>query len=88
MLVSRALTGSRYVLVVAISPFLARLRQLIGHELLVLPSVAVLPWDDKGQLLLVRQSDHGEWGTIGGRSSPTRRHVTPPSDEPSRRRAS
>ena len=54
----------------AISPFLARIRQLVGHELLVLPSVAVLPWDEQGRLLLVRQSDHGQWGTIGGAVEP------------------
>jgi hypothetical protein len=34
---------------------------MVGHELLLLPSVAVLPWDADGRLLLVRQprSDGG-----------------------------
>jgi len=55
---------------VAISPFLARLRALIGDELLVLPSVAVLPWDDDGRLLIVRNAETGQWQTIGGLIEP------------------
>lgn len=54
----------------AISPFIARLRRLVGHELLVLPSVAVLPRDDRGRVLLVRQADTGQWATIGGAVEP------------------
>jgi ADP-ribose pyrophosphatase YjhB (NUDIX family) len=55
---------------VAISPFIRRLRELIGNELLVLPSVAVLPRDDRGRLLLVRLIDSGLWATIGGAIEP------------------
>jgi 8-oxo-dGTP pyrophosphatase MutT (NUDIX family)/predicted kinase len=55
---------------VGISPFVARLRQLVGNELLVLPAVAVLPWDDHGRVLLVRQTDSGLWATIGGAVEP------------------
>jgi ADP-ribose pyrophosphatase YjhB (NUDIX family) len=55
---------------VAISPFIRRLRDLIGNELLVLPSVAVLPRDDRGSLLLVRLFDSGLWATIGGAIEP------------------
>ncbi len=43
-----------------------RLRQRVGHDLLLLPSVAILPRDGDGRLLLVRQADSGQWGTIGG----------------------
>jgi ADP-ribose pyrophosphatase YjhB (NUDIX family) len=50
----------------AIGPYLERLRRLVGHELLLLPSVAVLPWDEAGRLLLVRNIDTGLWQTIGG----------------------
>jgi 8-oxo-dGTP pyrophosphatase MutT (NUDIX family) len=53
-----------------ISPFIARLRERIGHELLVLPSVAVLPWDSSGRVLLVRLADTGRWATIGGAVEP------------------
>jgi ADP-ribose pyrophosphatase YjhB (NUDIX family) len=49
-----------------ISDHLRRIRALVGHELLVLPSVAVLPRDEEGRLLLVRLVDTGNWATIGG----------------------
>lgn len=49
-----------------ISPYILRLRGQVGHDLLLLPSVSVLPRDDEGRVLLVRQSDDGQWGTIGG----------------------
>lgn len=52
------------------SEYIARLRDRIGHELLMLPAVAILPWDDSGRLLLVRQSDTGQWGTVGGAVEP------------------
>ncbi len=52
------------------SPFIRRLRDLIGNELLVLPSVAVLPRDDRGRVLLVRLIDSGLWATIGGAIEP------------------
>jgi 8-oxo-dGTP pyrophosphatase MutT (NUDIX family) len=48
------------------SPYVARLREKIGDELLLLPSVTVLPWDSEGRLLLVKASDTGQWQTIGG----------------------
>ena len=52
------------------SPFVRRLRDLIGNELLVLPSVSVLPRDEAGKLLLVRVIDSGLWATIGGAVEP------------------
>jgi 8-oxo-dGTP pyrophosphatase MutT (NUDIX family) len=55
---------------VAISPFIRRLRDLVGNELLVLPSAAVLPRDERGRLLLVRIADTGRWATIGGAIEP------------------
>ncbi|MCL2769157.1 MAG: NUDIX domain-containing protein [Solirubrobacterales bacterium] len=53
-----------------ISPHLRRLREVVGHDLLLLPSVAVLVWDDHGRLLLVRDADTGLWQTIGGAIEP------------------
>lgn len=50
----------------ALSPYISRLRKSIGHDLILLPSVAVLPRDEGGRILLVRQSDNGQWATIGG----------------------
>ncbi len=49
-----------------VSPYIRRLREHVGHDLLLIPSVAVLPQDDAGRILLVRQTDDGRWGTVGG----------------------
>ncbi len=53
-----------------ISPYLRELRELVGDRLLVLPSVAVLLWDAEERLLLVRESQTGQWQTIGGAVEP------------------
>lgn len=52
------------------SPFLKRIRSMVGSELLLLPSVAVLPWDDDGRLLLARNTALGQWVTVGGMVEP------------------
>lgn len=49
-----------------VAPHIARLRARVGHDLLLLPSVAVLPTEDDGRVLLVRQTEFGTYGTIGG----------------------
>jgi 8-oxo-dGTP pyrophosphatase MutT (NUDIX family) len=54
----------------AISPYLAGLREHIGHGLVLLPSVAVLPHDESGRLLLVLNRESGLWQTIGGAVEP------------------
>lgn len=54
----------------AMSPYLRDLRALVGSELLLLPGVTVLPWDESGRLLLVRNIDTGDWQTIGGLIEP------------------
>ena len=54
----------------AISPYIARLRQIVGTQLLVLPSVSVLPMDEQGRILFVRLIDSGQWATIGGAVEP------------------
>ena len=48
------------------SPYLRRLRERVGHDLLLLPSVSVLALDGDGRVLLVRHADSGAWGTVGG----------------------
>lgn len=50
----------------AVSPHIRDLRAKVGNDLLLLPSVAVLPTDTEGRALLVRQTDSGRWATIGG----------------------
>jgi ADP-ribose pyrophosphatase YjhB (NUDIX family) len=45
----------------------ARLRAVVGHELLLVPSVSVLPVDQAGRVLLVRHASHHDgWGVLGG----------------------
>jgi 8-oxo-dGTP pyrophosphatase MutT (NUDIX family) len=49
------------------SAHIARLRAVVGHDLLLLPSVSVLPVDHAGRLLLVRHAGHHDgWGVLGG----------------------
>ena len=52
---------------VGIAAHIARLRAAVGHELLLLPSVSVLPVDEAGRVLLVRHAGHDDgWGVLGG----------------------
>jgi ADP-ribose pyrophosphatase YjhB (NUDIX family) len=56
---------------VAISAHIARLRAAVGHDLLLLPSVSVLPVDPAGRLLLVRHTGHHDgWAVLGGAVEP------------------
>ena len=61
---SRALGRGRRV---GISAHIARPRAAVGHDLLLLPSVSVLPVDPAGRLLLVRHAGHHDgWAVLGG----------------------
>jgi len=53
-----------------LSPYIERIRRSVGPALLLLPTVAVLPRDAAGRLLLVRLADFGQWATIGGTIEP------------------
>jgi ADP-ribose pyrophosphatase YjhB (NUDIX family) len=49
------------------SVHIARLRAAVGHDLLLLPSVSVLPVDAAGRVLLVRHAGHDDgWAVLGG----------------------
>ncbi len=63
-------TCDRYLMGVAVSPHIRRLREKVGHDLLVLPAVCVLPIDPAGRLLLVEEIETGQWQTIGGSIEP------------------
>jgi 8-oxo-dGTP pyrophosphatase MutT (NUDIX family) len=52
-----------------ISPYVAALRRKIGHDLLMLPSVTVILFDEKGRVLLA-QHPEGRWISIGGAIDP------------------
>jgi 8-oxo-dGTP pyrophosphatase MutT (NUDIX family) len=54
----------------AISSYLRSLRARIGHDPVLMPSVAVMARDAGGRLLLVRNRDDGLWQTVGGAMDP------------------
>ncbi len=49
-----------------IPPFLRSLREKVGNDLLVLPTVAGLVTDDRGRTLMIRHSRDGNWVLPGG----------------------
>jgi mutator protein MutT len=53
-----------------ISPYLAALRRHVGHELLLVPSVAAIVRDDEGRVLLQRRSADGRWSLPAGAIEP------------------
>ena len=52
------------------SDYVLRLREKVGHDLLVVPSVAVLLYDEQQRVLLVRHDDRGLWVAPGGTVEP------------------
>jgi 8-oxo-dGTP pyrophosphatase MutT (NUDIX family) len=50
----------------AIPDFIKSLRSKIGTDLLQVPTVAVLAYDEQGRLLLVQDKPSGLWGVPGG----------------------
>jgi 8-oxo-dGTP pyrophosphatase MutT (NUDIX family) len=50
-----------------IAAHIAALRAVVGHDLLLLPAVSVLPADEAGRVLLVRHAGHDDgWNVLGG----------------------
>jgi ADP-ribose pyrophosphatase YjhB (NUDIX family) len=54
------------------SDYVRRLREQIGHDFMLMPSVAVLIRDDDGRVLLVRHVE-GRWQLPGGAVDPDER---------------
>jgi ADP-ribose pyrophosphatase YjhB (NUDIX family) len=54
----------------AMSAHVRRLRDALGSELLVLPAVTAIIFDDRERILLVRQIDGGVWTVPGGAVDP------------------
>lgn len=48
------------------SPYFQALRDKLGNDLLILPSVSLSHLDDQGRLLLMHFRDTGKWGLPGG----------------------
>jgi 8-oxo-dGTP pyrophosphatase MutT (NUDIX family) len=55
------------------SEYMSRLRQKVGYDLLVVPSVTVIALDEQGRLLLVKHSDTHLWVAPGGSIEPFER---------------
>jgi 8-oxo-dGTP pyrophosphatase MutT (NUDIX family) len=53
-----------------LSGYLRQLRQKVGHDLLILPSAAVVLHDQHGRILLGLHSDNNIWVTPGGLIEP------------------
>jgi 8-oxo-dGTP diphosphatase len=53
-----------------ISPYLATIRAAIGSQLLILPAVTGIVFDERRRVLLVQQRDVGLWSTPGGAIEP------------------
>lgn len=50
--------------------FIRELRETAGHQLLFLPGVSAIVFDDDGRVLLGRRADTGNWSIIGGIPEP------------------
>ena len=50
--------------------FIRDLRASAGHQLLYLPGVSAVVFDDQGRVLLGRRADTGRWSVIGGIPEP------------------
>ncbi|MBT2488328.1 NUDIX domain-containing protein [Streptomyces sp. ISL-96] len=50
--------------------FIRRLRATAGHQLLFLPGVSAIVFDEAGRVLLGRRADTGKWSIIGGIPEP------------------
>lgn len=54
----------------AISPYITRLREHVGHDLLLLPGASAVVRDDAGRILLMRRADNGQWSLPAGMIDP------------------
>jgi 8-oxo-dGTP pyrophosphatase MutT (NUDIX family) len=53
-----------------ISEYLRALREKIGHDLVMVPGVTALVFNEAGEVLLHRSADDGRWYTVGGAVDP------------------
>ena len=50
--------------------FIREIRATAGHQLLFLPGVSAVVFDDEGRVLLGRRADTGHWSIVGGIPEP------------------
>ncbi len=55
--------------------YIKDLRERIGHDLVMTTGCGVLVINEKGQLLLQKRSDTGEWGVPGGAMEPSETYI-------------
>ena len=55
--------------------YIKELREKIGHDLVMTTGCGVLVINGKGQLLLQKRSDTGEWGVPGGAMEPPETYI-------------
>jgi ADP-ribose pyrophosphatase YjhB (NUDIX family) len=48
------------------SPYIKRIREAVGSDLILVPAVSTLVLDDDGRVLLVYEVDQDAWSTPGG----------------------
>ena len=53
-----------------ISEYMRRLREKVGADLLLVPSVTIITFDDQARVLLARHADAGVWVAPGGSIDP------------------
>lgn len=58
----------------AISFYLKSLREKVGNQLLLVPSVAAIVRDERGHILLQRTTENNEWSLPGGALDPGETH--------------
>jgi 8-oxo-dGTP diphosphatase len=52
------------------SEYVQKLRALVGHDLIMFPTVSAIVLNDRGELLLGQRSDNGQWSVIAGMMDP------------------
>ena len=52
------------------SPYVARIRAAIGHDLLLSPSVCAIIHNERGEVLLMQRQDDNKWDPPGGHIDP------------------
>ncbi|WP_250003694.1 NUDIX domain-containing protein [Actinoplanes sp. M2I2] len=50
--------------------YVTRMREHIGHDLLLLPGAGAVVRDEQGRILLLRRSDNGQWSLPAGMIEP------------------
>lgn len=72
----RLLVSGRYRQRMSTPEFIRALRANVGHQLLFLPGVSGVVFDDRERVLLVRRADTGGWSVIGGIAEPGEQPAT------------